>query len=78
MFFKKNESEKVPNIGKEMDECLESLKDKIIDESFLQGLENCKKTEEKLDFIMNYLENITYEYNYFIQNFPVALFAVDL
>jgi PAS domain S-box-containing protein len=77
MFFKKNESEKVPNIGKEMDECLESLKDKIIDESFLQGLENCKKTEEKLDFIMNYLENITYEYNYFIQNFPVALFAVD-
>ena len=26
MFFKKNESEKVPNIGKKMDECLESLK----------------------------------------------------
>ncbi|ACM92227.1 methyl-accepting chemotaxis sensory transducer [Nautilia profundicola AmH] len=77
MFFGKKESAKESTINQKVDECLESIKEKIIDESFLKGLENCKKTEEKLDFIMNYLENISYEFNYFIQNFPVALFAVD-
>ena len=77
MFFRKKEEIKGVDIHKKVDECLNELKEKVIDETFLTGLDNIKKTEDKLDFIMNYLKNITYEYNFFIQNFPVALFAVD-
>ncbi|GAB6074275.1 hypothetical protein JCM15786_09320 [Nautilia lithotrophica] len=77
MFFGKKESVNKSSIEQKVDECLDKIKEKIIDENFLKGLENTNKTEEKLDFIINYLENVTYEFNYFIQNFPVALFAVD-
>nr|WP_168175686.1 methyl-accepting chemotaxis protein [Nautilia sp. PV-1] len=77
MFFGKKEDKKVPDIREKVDECIRDLKSKVIDETFLEGLDKCSKTEEKLDFIIKYLENISYEFNYFIQNFPVALFAVD-
>jgi PAS domain S-box-containing protein len=77
MFFRKKEEVEEPDISKKVDECIKELKEKVIDESFLKGLESLKKTEDKLDFIMEYLKNITYEYSFFIQNFPVALFAVD-
>jgi PAS domain S-box-containing protein len=77
MFFGKKVNIKESDMDKKVNECLESIKGKIIDENFLKGLENCKKTEDKLNFIISYLENITYEFHYFIQNYPVAMFAVD-
>jgi PAS domain S-box-containing protein len=77
MLFGKKEGVKAPEIIEKLNVCLNSLKQEVIDEAFLEGLNNQKKTEEKLDFIIDYLQNISYEFNYFIQNFPVALFAVD-
>ena len=78
MFFKKNDNiDKDDNLKKKIEECLKDLREKVIDESFLKGLQECKTTEEKLDFIINYIQNVTYEFDYFIKNFPVALFAVD-
>ncbi|NPA10795.1 MAG: PAS domain S-box protein [Epsilonproteobacteria bacterium] len=77
MFFSKKEEVKEPDIAKKVDECIKNIKEKVIDETLLKELQNSNSIEEKLDFIMDYLENITYEYSFFIQNFPVALFAVD-
>jgi len=77
MFFTKKETPKKSVISEKVDKCISDLRQKVIDETFLEGLESKKTTEEKLDFIMGYLENVTFEYNYFIKHFPVALFAVD-
>ncbi len=77
MFFRKKEENKNDGINKKVEECLNQIKHKVIDEEFLKGLENRKTTEEKLDFIMEYLENVTYEFDYFIHHYPVAMFAVD-
>ena len=77
MFFGEKEDNKNDGINKKVEECLSRIKQKVIDENFLKGLENCKTTEEKLDFIMEYLENVTYEFDYFINHYPVAMFAVD-
>ncbi len=77
MFFGKKESVKNSDVNQKVSECLEKIKEKVIDESFLKGLENCKTTDKKLDFIMNYLENITYELDYFINHYPVAMFVID-
>ena len=77
MFFGKKEKGHQSFIEKKVDECLKTIKNKVIDENFLRGLEFCKTTEEKLDFIMKYLENITYEFDYFIKHYPVAMFVVD-
>jgi PAS domain S-box-containing protein len=77
MFFKKEKSVEKPEISEKVQECLKIIKEKVIDESFLKGIDNCKSVEEKMDFIINYVENLSHEYNFFIQNFPVALFAVD-
>ena len=77
MFFGKKENLNPPVIVQKVDECIERIKEKVIDESFLRGFENCKTTEEKFDFVMHYLENVTFELNYFIEHYPVAMFVID-
>jgi len=77
MFFSKKTEMENNAIEQKVNECLKNLKERIIDEQFLNGLDKASTLYEKLDFITNYLENISYEYSYFIHNFPVAIFAVD-
>ena len=78
MFFSKSENiPKKSKISEKVDECVQSLKQNVVDETFLKGIEQVSSVEEKMDFIVNYLQNLSYEYNYFIKHFPVALFAVD-
>jgi len=77
MFFEKKENMKESAIAQKVNKCLSDIKKRVMDESFLKGLESCKTTEEKMDFIIDYLQNITYEFSYFIEHYPMAMFAVD-
>ena len=81
MFFGKKDLKKNPKtnekLSEKIDNCIEELKDKIVDETFLDGIERCQSKDEKMDFITKYLSDITYEFNFFIKHFPVAMFVVD-
>jgi PAS domain S-box-containing protein len=78
LFFKNKEKNisKKTLTEKKVNECLNNIRQNIVDESYLGGIDGLKTFEEKIEFISKFLDNATYEMNYFIKHFPVALFAV--
>ncbi len=65
------------DMEKKVNECIEKLQNKIVDEKFLQNFNANLSLEEKMDSIIEYVVNLNYEMNFFIMNFPVAMFAID-
>ncbi len=78
LFFKNKEKNISKNTLSEekVNECLNSIKQNTVNESYLNGIDDLKTFEEKIEFISKFLNNAAYEMNYFINHFPVALFAV--
>jgi PAS domain S-box-containing protein len=79
MFFSKKEEASPSRIDfkEKIEKCIEAMRRNVIDESFVEKLEKYKTLDEKFDFVTQYFSDLLYEMNYFIMNFPVALFAVD-
>ncbi len=79
MFFSKkdNLNKHKEDIEKKVNECIEKLQNRVVDEKFLSNFNANLSLEEKMDAIIEYVVNLNYEMNYFITNFPVAMFVVD-
>ena len=79
MFFSKNENLNghKKDIESKVNECIAKLQDHAIDEKLISVFEGSSSIEEKMDSIIEYVLDISYEMNFFISNFPVAMFVID-
>ncbi len=77
MFFSEKNSKIDDDLKSNIKECVETLKKGQIDESFLEKIDSKESLKDKVDFIISHLLNLNWEMNFFVMNFPVAMFAID-
>ncbi len=79
MFFsKKNDlGSHKRDLQEKINECISKLQNRVIDEKFLSNFNGKLSLEEKMDSIIEYVIDLSYEMNFFISNFPVPMFAID-